>query len=45
VAVFAQELEERGVAEIFFEVGALAQILRVDFGDGQSVAAKVAGEF
>ena len=40
----AEEFEERGVAEVFFEVGALAQILRVDLRHRQSVTAKMAGE-
>ena len=44
-AIGAEELEERGVAEVFFEVGALAQIFGIDFGHRQAVAAKMPGEF
>ena len=40
----AEEFEERGVAEVFFEIGALAQVVGVDLGDGQAVAAEVARE-
>ena len=43
-AIGAEEFEERGVAEIFFEVGALAQILGIDLRHGQAMAAKMAGE-
>ena len=43
-AIGAEEFEERGVAQIFFKVSAVAQILGVNLGDGQAMAAKVAGE-
>ncbi len=44
-AVFGEEFEERGVAEVFFEIRAMAQILGVDLGNGKSVAEKMFGEF
>src|SRR5260370_8814518 len=44
-AVFREEFEERSVAEILFEVGVAVQILGVDFGHGQTVAAKMPGKF
>ncbi len=37
----AEKFEERGVAQVFFQVGALAQILRINLRHRQSVAAKV----
>jgi hypothetical protein len=42
--VFRKKLEERGIAEVFFEIGAVAEVFGVDFGDGEAVAAKVFGE-
>jgi hypothetical protein len=44
-AIFREEFEERGVAEVFFEIGAVVEIFGVDFGGGEAVAAKVFGEF
>jgi hypothetical protein len=44
LAIFGEELEERGVAEVFFNVGAGFEIFGVDFGDGEIVFAKVFGE-
>ena len=44
VAIGAEEFEERGVAQILFNVSAVGQIFSVDLGDGQAMAAKVAGE-
>jgi len=43
--IFCKEFVEGGVAEVFFEVGAVVEIFSVDFGDGEAVAAKVFGEF
>ena len=39
-----KKLEERGVAQVFFQVGALAQILRINLRNRQSVAAKMPGK-
>ena len=44
-AIFGKEFEKRGVAEVFFEIRALAEIFGVNFRDGQAVAAKMFGEF
>ena len=44
-AIFGEEFEERGVAEVFFEVSAVVKIFGVDFGNGKAVAAKMFGEF
>jgi hypothetical protein len=44
-AVLGEELEERGVAEIFFEISAMGEVFGVDFGNGEAVTAKVFGEF
>src|SRR5260370_22912357 len=44
-AIFHQEFEKRGVAKIFFEVGAVIQIFGIDFGNRETVTAKVPGEF
>jgi len=40
-----KEFEEGGVAEIFFEIGAMVERFTINFRDGQAVAAEVAGEF
>src|SRR5262249_35517095 len=42
--ILRQELEERGVAQIFFEVGACIEIFGVDFRDRKSMAAEMFGE-
>ena len=39
--VRAEEFEERGVAQIFFEISALAQIFGINLGNGQPMAAKM----
>ena len=39
-----EKLEERRVAQVFFEISALVQIFRVDFRHGQTVLAKMPGE-
>jgi hypothetical protein len=41
LAIFGEKFEERGVAEIFFEIGALSEIFGIDFWDGEIVFAKV----
>ena len=43
-AIPAKKLEQCRVAQVFFEVSALAQILRIDLRHRQSVAAKMPGE-
>jgi hypothetical protein len=43
-AIVGEELIESGVAEIFFEVGALGKVLSVNLGDRKPVAAEVLGE-
>ena len=43
-AMGAEELEERGVAEVFFEVGVVSEVFGVDLRNGQAVATEVAGE-
>ena len=40
----AEEFKERGVAQVFFKVGALAQILGKNLRDRQAMTAKMAGE-
>ena len=40
-----EKLEQRRVAEVFFEIGALAQIFAIDFRHGQSMPPEVPGEF
>ena len=44
LAIFGEKFEERGVAEVFFEIGAMIQIFGVDFWDGEIVFAKMLGE-
>src|SRR5580658_2894958 len=44
LAIFGEKLEERGVAEVFFDVSALGEIFSVDFWDGEIVFAEVLGE-
>lgn len=44
LAIFGEEFEERGVAEVFLEIGALIKSFGVDFGDGKIVLAKMFGE-
>jgi hypothetical protein len=43
--VFGEEFEERGVAEVFLEIGTLAEILGIDLRDGETVPVKMFGEF
>ena len=43
-AVLGKKLEERGVAQIFFEIGALLQVFCVDLRDRQAMPAKVPGK-
>jgi hypothetical protein len=42
--VFREKFEERGVVEVFFEVGALVESFGVNFRNRKIVAAKVFGE-
>lgn len=44
LAIFGEEFEEGGVAEVFFEIGAVIEIFGVDFWDGEIVAAEMFGE-
>jgi hypothetical protein len=44
LAIFREKFKERGVAEVFFEIGAVIQIFGVDFGDGEMMFAKMFGE-
>jgi len=44
-AVFREEFEKRGVAEVFFEIRAVVEIFGVNFRNGKAVAAKMFGEF
>ena len=44
LAIFGEKLEERGVAEIFFKIGAGFESFGIDFGDGEIVFAEVLGE-
>ena len=41
LAIFGEEFEEGGVAEVFFEIGAVIETLGVDFGDGEIVFAEM----
>jgi hypothetical protein len=43
-AMRAKKLEERRIAQVFFQVCALAQILRINLWNRQSVLAKIPGE-
>src|SRR5690348_12924871 len=43
-AVLRQEFEQRGVAQILFEISAMIEIFRVDLGHGEIVLSKVLGE-
>ncbi len=43
-AVRGEKFKEGGVSEIFLEVSVVVEIGRVDFRDGQSVLAEMAGE-
>ncbi len=43
-AMRAEELKERGIAQVFFEIRALIQILGINLRHRQTVAAKMAGE-
>ena len=45
LAVLREQFEERGVAEVLFEIRALVEVFAVDLGNGQAVLAEVAGEF
>jgi hypothetical protein len=42
--IFGEKFEERGVAEVFFEISAVGEVFGVDFRDGEAVAAKMFGE-
>jgi hypothetical protein len=44
LAIIREEFEERGVAKVFFKIGALSKIFGVDFRDGEIVFAEVFGE-
>ena len=44
LAIFGEEFEERGVAEVFLEIGAVIEIFGVDFRDGEIVSAEMFGE-
>jgi hypothetical protein len=44
LAIFGEKFEERGVAEVFFEIGTACEIFGVDFRDGEIVLAKMFGE-
>ena len=44
VAVLGEEFEERGVAKVFFEIGAVVESFGVDFRNGKVVLAKMFGE-
>src|SRR6266705_2284579 len=44
-AVFGEEFEERGVAEVFFKIGAVAEVFGVNFRNGKAVAEEMFGEF
>src|SRR5260370_40747251 len=44
-AVFGEEFEERGVAEVFFKICAVAEVFGVNFRNGKTVAAKMFGEY
>jgi hypothetical protein len=43
--VLREKFEECGVAEVFFEVGTLVERFAINFRDGKTVAAEVAGKF
>ena len=45
VAMSREKLKKRGVAQIFFEISAVAQILGINFRHRQTVPAKMPGKF
>ena len=45
VSMRRKKLKKRGVAQIFFEIGAMIQIFSVNLGHRQTVPAKVPGKF
>jgi hypothetical protein len=45
VPIFGKEFIERGVAEVFFEIGAMGEVFGIDLGNGKAEAAKVFGKF
>ena len=44
-AVLGEEVKKRGVAQIFFQIRPLGQILRINFRHRQPVPAEVPGKF
>jgi hypothetical protein len=44
-AIFGEEFVERGVAEVFLEIGAVGEVFGEDLRDGKAVATKMFGEF
>ncbi len=44
LAVFREQFEERGVAEVFFEVRAVIESFGIDFRDGEAMTAEMFGE-
>jgi len=43
-AVLAQEIKERGVAQVLLDIGVLAQVVGIDVGNRQAAAIKMPGE-
>jgi len=43
--VLGEEFEERSIAEVFFEIGAVVESFGVNFRNGKAVTAKMFGEF
>ncbi len=45
VAMAGKKFEKSSAAEVFFQISALTQIFGINFGHGQTVAAKMTGKF
>ena len=44
-AILREKLEEGGIAEVFFQIGAVVEVLGVDFRHRQAVPPEMPGEF
>ena len=44
-AILGKEFEERGVAEVFFEIRPVVEVFGINFRNGKAVTAKMFGEF
>jgi len=44
-SILRQQLEKRSVPKVLFQVGTVIEIEAIDFGNGKTMPAKMAGEF